>query len=61
MTTRITTPRYIRLDDEVWKVIAEEARRGRRPLSSQLELIVLEWLKLKDLEGMLDSVEEDEK
>ena len=59
MTTK--TPRYIRLDDEVWKKVETYAKQENRPLSNMLEQIVVEWIKLKDLEDVLDSVQEDEK
>jgi len=46
MTTK--TPRYIRLDDEVWKKVEEYAKEQNRPLSNMLEQIVVEWIKLTE-------------
>lgn len=61
MTTKQTTPRYLRLNDEVWEKVEEYAHQQNRPLSNMLEQIVVEWIRLKDLEGVLDSVEEEER
>lgn len=60
MTSRTTTPRYLRLSNEVWQKVEKYAREQNRPLSNMLEQIVIEWMRLKDLEGVLDSVQEDE-
>ena len=42
---RTSQPRYIRLDDKLWKEIKQYAKCGRRPVTMQLELIVAEWLE----------------
>ena len=41
-------PRYVRIDDRLWEAIKQEAKRGRRPVTMQLELIVVEWLEEKE-------------
>lgn len=56
MITKQTTPRYLRLDNEVWKKVEECARDERRPLSNMVERIILDWIRLKNQESMLDSV-----
>ena len=47
---RTSQPRYIRLDDKLWEAIKQYAKRGRRPVTMQLELIVAEWLEAKESE-----------
>ena len=57
---RTSQPRYIRMDDKLWEAVKEYAKRDRRPITMQLELIVDEWLKLKDMEDVLDSTQGDD-
>lgn len=47
---RTSQPRYVRMDDRLWEAIKQEAKRGRRPVTMQLELIVAEWLASKEEE-----------
>ena len=44
------TPRYIRLDDEVWTKVKKYAKQENRPLSNMLEQIVVEWIEGKEKE-----------
>ena len=44
MTTKKTTPRYLRLHNEVWQKVEKYAKEQNRPLSNMLEQIVVEWI-----------------
>ena len=47
---RTSQPRYVRMDDKLWEAIKQYAKRGRRPVTMQLELIEAEWLEQKEAE-----------
>ncbi len=40
-----STPKYIRLSNELWQKLSKEAKKENRSVANLIETILLEWVK----------------
>lgn len=45
---RTSQPRFLRLDDEIWKKVKKYAKEEHRSLTNMVERMLLEWIEMAE-------------